>query len=163
MKGTKQLVCAVSVATMLFTGSVYAVSLQDLSSAASQLSQGTSTTTQGSSSLSSLTSLLSGGDSALTSSTMSNATGIMGYCLKQKLISATSTDNIKDQLMSKLGLSDASTAKKDTGYQQGLMGLLNTSDGQALNLNNIGSSELATKVKTKACDLVLKQGTSFLS
>ena len=30
-------------------------------------------------------------------------------------------------------------------------------------LNTLGSSPLAEKVKTKACDLVLKQGVNFLS
>ncbi|MDI5399884.1 DUF2501 domain-containing protein, partial [Salmonella enterica subsp. enterica serovar Kentucky] len=40
----------------------------------------------------------------------------------------------------------------------GLQGLLKTKDGQQLNLNNIGSTPLAEKVKTKACDLVLQQG-----
>lgn len=41
--------------------------------------------------------------------------------------------------------------------------MLTSKDGQQLNLNTLGSSPLAEKVKTKACDLVLKQGVSFLS
>lgn len=53
--------------------------------------------------------------------------------------------------------------KEDTSYLEGLQGLLTSKDGQQLNLNNLGSSPLAEKVKTKACDLVLKQGVSFLS
>ncbi|WP_117079430.1 DUF2501 domain-containing protein, partial [Klebsiella pneumoniae] len=48
-------------------------------------------------------------------------------------------------------------------YLEGLQGLLTSKDGQQLNLNTLGSSPLAEKVKTKACDLVLKQGVSFLS
>ncbi|MBV8042497.1 DUF2501 domain-containing protein, partial [Pluralibacter sp.] len=39
----------------------------------------------------------------------------------------------------------------------------NAQNGQQLNLSAIGNSPLAEQVKTKACDLVLKQGASFLS
>ncbi|WP_130943326.1 DUF2501 domain-containing protein, partial [Klebsiella quasipneumoniae] len=51
----------------------------------------------------------------------------------------------------------------DTSYLEGLQGLLSNNSGQQLNLNTLGSSPLAEKVKTKACDLVLKQGLNFLS
>ena len=53
--------------------------------------------------------------------------------------------------------------KRDTSYLEGLQGLLSNNSGQQLNLNTLGSSPLAEKVKTKACDLVLKQGVNFLS
>ena len=43
------------------------------------------------------------------------------------------------------------------------LGLLNAKDGQQLDLNTIGNSSLAKQVKTKACDLVLKQGMNFIS
>lgn len=93
---------------------------------------------------------------------MGNAAGILQYCIKQKLVSATNTENIKDKLLDKLGLNSAEK-QKQTDYTQGMAGLLQTKDGLALNLNNIGSTPLAEKVKTKACDLVLKQGVAFLS
>ena len=48
-------------------------------------------------------------------------------------------------------------------YLDGIQGLLKTKDGQQLNLDNIGTTPLAEKVKTKACDLVLKQGLNFIS
>ncbi|RLM22342.1 hypothetical protein BIY28_09515 [Brenneria goodwinii] len=38
-----------------------------------------------------------------------------------------------------------------------MAGLLNTSDGKLLNLNNIGNTPLAEKIKSKACDLVLNK------
>ena len=49
--------------------------------------------------------------------------------------------------------------------KQKLASVTNTENnsGQQLNLNTLGSSPLAEKVKTKACDLVLKQGVNFLS
>ncbi|MBG6248204.1 DUF2501 domain-containing protein [Candidatus Symbiopectobacterium endolongispinus] len=126
-----------------------------LSSAASQLGQNGDSITN-------LTGLLGGGTQALSAGSMGNAAGILQYCIKQKLVSATNTENIKDKLLDKLGLNSAEK-QKQTDYTQGMAGLLQTKDGLALNLNNIGSTPLAEKVKTKACDLVLKQGVAFLS
>ena len=93
---------------------------------------------------------------------MNNAAGILEYCAKNKLASVTSAENIKSQVLEKLGLS-APEQKEDTNFLEGLQGMLNTKDGEQLNLNNIGSTPLAQKVKTKACDLVLQQGMNFLS
>ena len=87
----------------------------------------------------------------------------MSYCAKQKLASATSTDNVKNQVLDKLGLSTPEKQKQDTSYLDGLQGLLNSNNGQQLDLNTLGNSSLAKQVKTKACDLVLKQGVNFLS
>lgn len=93
---------------------------------------------------------------------MNNAAGILEYCAKQKLASVTDTQNVKNQVLDKLGLS-APEQKQDTNYMDGIQGLLNAKDGQQLDLNTIGNSSLAQKVKTKACDLVLKQGMNFIS
>ncbi|MGL9750896.1 MAG: DUF2501 domain-containing protein [Symbiopectobacterium sp.] len=140
--------------SLLMTGNLQAANWQDtLSSAASQLGKNGSSTTN-------LTGLLGGGTQALSAGSMGNAAGILQYCIKQKLVSATNTENIKDKLLDKLGLNSAEK-QKQTDYIQGMAGMLQTKDGQALNLNNIGSTLLAEK--TKACDLVLKQGMAFLS
>lgn len=133
-----------------------------LSSAASELSKQSTTSSQSGTSLSSLTSLLNGGNQALSANNMNNAAGILQYCAKQKLASVTDAENVKNQVLDKLGLG-ATEQKQDTNYLDGIQGLLNTKDGQQLNLNNIGSTPLAEKVKTKACDLVLKQGMNFIS
>ncbi len=147
----------VAIASLLMAGGTQAAGWQDsLSSAASQLSQ------NGASS-GNLTGLLSSGTASLSSGSMTNAAGILQYCMKQKLASATNTENIKNQLMEKLGLNSAQAQKKDTDYTQGVAGMLKTADSQQLNLNNLGSTPLAEKVKTKACDLVLKQGIKFIS
>ena len=87
----------------------------------------------------------------------------MSYCAKQKLASVTSADNVKNQVLDKLGLSTPEKQKQDTNYLDGLQGLLNSKNGQQLDLNTLGNSSLAKQVKTKACDLVLKQGVNFLS
>ena len=161
MKATKRLLCcAVAASTLISTG-VFAASWQDsLSSAANELSK-QSTGSQSSTSLSSLTSLLSSNQS-LTSNSMNNAAGILEYCAKQKLASVTDTENVKNQVLDKLGLG-TTEQKKDTTYLDGIQGLLNAKDGQQLNLDTIGNSSLAKQVKTKACDLVLKQGMNFIS
>nr|WP_241666628.1 DUF2501 domain-containing protein [Jejubacter calystegiae] len=158
----KQAVYGAAMATMLVAGSASAANWQDqLSSAANELSSQSGS--QGGASLSQLTGLLNGGNQALSSNSMTNAAGVMQYCAKQKLASVTSTDNIKSQLMNKLGLEDTQKQNQQQDYQQGLQGLLNTGNGQQLNLESLGNSQLAEKVKTKACDLVLKQGKQFLS
>ncbi|WP_226571990.1 DUF2501 domain-containing protein [Mangrovibacter yixingensis] len=135
-----------------------AVNLQQLSSSAEQM-MGSNTST---SSTSSLTSLL-GSSNALSAGNMNNAAGILQYCMKQKLVNVTSADNVKNQLLNKLGLENQSSTSTSQDYQQGLAGLLNSKDGQQVNLDSLGNSELGKKVKTKACDLVLKQGNSFIS
>ncbi|MNC24711.1 hypothetical protein D3C75_727760 [compost metagenome] len=143
-----------------------AASWQDqLSSAANELSKSTSASNTGTTgnSVASLTSLLGGGTNALSADTMTNAAGILQYCMKNKLVSATNTDNVKNQLLDKLGLDSGTKESQPQDYTQGLMGLLNTGKDQQVNLNTIGNSSLAEKVKTQACDFVLKQGMNYLS
>jgi hypothetical protein len=168
VKLTKRMMYTAVLATALASTGATAASWQEkLSSAANQLSQNSGTTAAAQSggglSLSSLTNLLNGGNSALSSSSMTNATGVLEYCAKQKLVAATRADSIKEKLFDKLGLSDTQQQSQTQDYQQGLAGLLKTGNGQQLNLNNLGSTPLAEKVKTKACELVLKQGAKFIS
>ncbi|MDR8252503.1 DUF2501 domain-containing protein, partial [Acinetobacter baumannii] len=108
-----------------------------LNSAASQLS-GSNAQASGGMSVSSLTSLLNGSSQSLTASSMNNAAGILSYCAKQKLASVTSADNVKNQVLDKLGLSTPEKQKQDTSYLDGLQGLLNSKNGQQLDLNTLG-------------------------
>ncbi|WBU48759.1 DUF2501 domain-containing protein [Kosakonia pseudosacchari] len=165
MKFTQRLLCGAALGSALLTGFAQAASWQDtLSSAASELSQKStaSSSQQGGLSLSSLTSLLNGSNQALSAGTMNNAAGVMSWCAKNKLSSLTNTENVKNQVLDKLGLG-AAQQKQDTNYLEGIQGMLNTKNGEQLNLSNIGSTPLAEKVKSKACDIVLKQGVNFLS
>ena len=158
----KRTLCAAAAACALFSTGAMASSLTDsLSSAASQLG-GQSSSQQGGTSLSSLTGLLNGNSQALSASNMNNAAGILQYCANQKLADATDATNVKDKVLDKLGLS-GEQQKQDTDYTSGIQGLLNAQNGQQLNLSTLGDTELGKKVKTKACDLVLKQGASFIS
>lgn len=144
----------------LVSATASAVNLQQLSSSAEQL-MGSSSGSTSANSTSSLTSLL-GSSNSLSAGNMNNAAGVLQYCMKQKLVNATSADNVKNQLLNKLGLENQSSSTSQD-YQQGLAGLLNSKEGQQINLDSLGNSELGKKVKTKACDLVLKQGASFIS
>ncbi|MFU7652271.1 DUF2501 domain-containing protein [Klebsiella pneumoniae] len=163
MKSFKNSVIAALAVSALTLSGAHAASWQDsLNSAASQLS-GSNAQASGGMSVSSLTSLLNGSSQSLTASSMNNAAGILSYCAKQKLASVTSADNVKNQVLDKLGLSTPEKQKQDTSYLDGLQGLLNSKNGQQLDLNTLGNSSLAKQVKTKACDLVLKQGVNFLS
>lgn len=157
----KQFLISILTGALLVTGAAQAASWQEsLSSAASELTK-ESGTSQGGLSASSL-GLLSNSSQSLSAGTMNNAAGILEYCAKQKLASVTDTENIKNQVLGKLGL-DTQEQKADTNYMDGIQGLLNAQNGQQLNLSTLGNSSLAKQVKTKACDLVLKQGVNFLS
>jgi hypothetical protein len=156
------------IAAAMVAGSASAASWQDqLSSAASQLSQqnnstsSTSNTQNGGLSLSSVAGLLNGGDKAVTSNSMTNAAGVMQYCVQHNVVD-NNVSSVKDQVLGKLGLSSPTAQAQKTDYQQGLQGLLNTGNGQQLNLQSLSNSQMGEKLKTKACDVVLKQGKKYI-
>ena len=173
MKTTlRRLALTAGMLSFMATGTALAASWQDqLNNAATQLSQqnngNTQGTTQGNAgqnglSLSSLSGLLNGGDKAVSSTSMTNAAGVMEYCVKHNVIQ-NNANSIKDQVLSKLGLQNTTQQAQQTDYQQGLMGLLNTGSGQQLNLKSLSNTPMGEKLKTKACDVVLKQGKNFIS
>ncbi|WP_447871826.1 DUF2501 domain-containing protein [Serratia fonticola] len=163
MNTKHRLLLALSLTTVMATGSAQAAGLMDsLSSAATELSKSGGSTSSGGMSLSSLSGLLNGGDKALSSSSMTNAAGILQYCVQNNVLSANGTEAVKEQLLNKLGITSTANANSED-YQQGLGGLLNTGKGNTLDLNSLGTSQITEKVKQKACDLVLKQGMSFIS
>jgi len=132
--------------------------LGDLTSKASESlgsSQGAGTGGSGLGSLGSLGSSL--GLPSLGGDTASNAAGVLQYCAQNKLVNATSAENIKGQLMGKLGMEDSSSQQQDSGYQQGLGGVLSGSDGSSFDLN-----KLKGDLKEKACDYVLDNAPSLL-
>ena len=169
MKTTlRRLALTAGMLSFMATGTALAASWQDqLNNAATQLSQQNNGNTQGNAgqnglSLSSLSGLLNGGDKAVSSTSMTNAAGVMEYCVKHNVIQ-NNANSIKDQVLSKLGLQNTTQQAQQTDYQQGLMGLLNTGSGQQLNLKSLSNTPMGEKLKTKACDVVLKQGKNFIS
>lgn len=173
MKAAMKWVLAGSVTTALFSAVAGAASWQDqLNSAASALGQNNSSTTTtntsganaapAGNSLGALTGLLNGGSQSLSAGTMTNAAGVLEYCVKNNIVD-NNVSSVKDKLLGKLGLADTQKQQETTDYKQGLMGLLNTGNNQQVNLKALGETPMGKKVKTKACDLVLKQGKQFIS
>ena len=121
------------------------------------------TTGTGGLSLGALTGLLNGGDNGLKAESATNAAGVLEYCVKNNVLSTANATSVKDQLLSKLGIQSASGAQSEE-YQDGLGGILHTGQGNDLNLSNlgVGTAQLKQKLKTKACDVVLKQSKKLL-
>lgn len=90
------------------------------------------------------------------SGTASNAAGVLTYCMKNNYLNADKAVEMKDQLLGKLGLGQKEEPK-DTGYQNGLMGMVTGSNGQTFSLDKVKSS-----LKEKACDFVLNNAKSLL-
>lgn len=160
----RHILCAL--AALLLAGNVSAASWQDqLSSAANQLSQqnnGASGQQNGGLSMSSITSLLNSNDKAMSANSMTNAAGVMQYCVEHNVVK-NNVQSVKDQVLSKLGLDTTAAQQQKPDYTQGVAGLLNTGNGQQLNLQSLSNSPMGEKLKTKACDVVLKQGKNFIS
>lgn len=80
--------------------------------------QNNTATNNSDTSLTSLAGLLNGGDKALSSGTMTNAAGVLQYCVKNNLLSAGSTSAVKDQLLTKLGINNTASASSSTAKTQ---------------------------------------------
>lgn len=176
MTPSRRLLCALGVYAAMAGDMAQAASWMDSAanvanslnqSNANSGTQNSTATNNSGTSLTSLAGLLNGGDKALSAGTMTNAAGVLQYCVKNNLLSAGSTSTVKDQLLTKLGINNTASASSSTAktqdYQSGLAGILNTSQGNAVDLNALSTSQLTEKVKTKACDLVLKQSKNFIS
>ncbi|MGJ7563235.1 DUF2501 domain-containing protein [Variovorax sp. GB1R11] len=89
---------------------------------------------------------------AIGSSTMGNAAGVLQYCVKNNYLGGDAA-SVKDKLLAKI----TGQKPQETGFASGAKGLLKGGDGQTLNFKILSS-----KVKTKACDYVLKNATSLI-
>ncbi|MGJ7552987.1 DUF2501 domain-containing protein [Variovorax sp. RB3P1] len=89
---------------------------------------------------------------AIGSSTMGNLAGVLQYCVKNNYLGGDAT-SVKDKLLAKI----TGQKPQETGFASGAKGLLKGGDGQTLNFKILSS-----KVKTKACDYVLKNATSLI-
>ena len=94
---------------------------------------------------------------SMSSGSMGNAAGIIEYCLKNKYLGGSGVSQVKDGLLGKMPGGHAA-AQKDSGYLDGAKGLITGSDGKKTDL----TSGLTDPIKKQACELVLKQGQSFL-
>jgi len=89
--------------------------------------------------------------------TASNAAGVLQYCIERKFLGGDAAASVKDKLMSGAGLGDPAAAEADPGYQSGVQGLLQGSDGQSLDLDSVSG-----QLKDKACDYVLDNASSLI-
>lgn len=105
-------------------------------------------------SLGNLGSALSG--SSLTSGGLGNVTGLIQYCVQNNFLNAATASNVQNSLLGKLPGGASST---DPGYKQGANGILQTGNGQQLDLSSAGLQEAAKK---KVCDTILAQAKSML-
>lgn len=94
------------------------------------------------------------------SGSLGNVAGILQYCVKNNFLGG---DSGASGIASKL-LGKTQDGASNSDYLSGAEGLLKGKDGSTTNLSSIGggSSDLKSKLTTKACDLILKQGKSFL-
>ncbi|MFX1675644.1 DUF2501 domain-containing protein [Paraburkholderia sp. A2WS-5] len=105
-------------------------------------------------SLGNLGSALSG--SSLTSGGLGNVTGLIQYCVQNNFLNADTASSVQNSLLGKLPGGASST---DPGYKQGANGILQTGNGQQLDLSSAGLQEAAKK---KVCDTLLTQARSML-
>ncbi|MET0540751.1 MAG: DUF2501 domain-containing protein [Variovorax sp.] len=87
------------------------------------------------------------------SSTMGNAAGVLQYCVKNNYLAGGDANAVKDKLMGAV----TGQQPQQEGYATGAKGLLQGTDGQSFDLKNVSG-----KLKTKACDYVLKNAKSLV-
>ena len=80
-----------------------------------------------------------------------NAAGVLGYCVKNKVLSGGGATNALNGLMKKPGITSAS------GYSAGKAGDIVTGQGHKFSLNHLPS-----QAKSQACNAVLQQAPKFL-
>ena len=93
---------------------------------------------------------------SLTSSSTGNVAGVLEFCIKNNYLSGNSASSVKNSLMRKL---PGGSPSSDKGYSDGANGILNSSDGKALDLSGGGLKKQVTK---QVCDKILAQGKSLL-
>jgi len=87
------------------------------------------------------------------SSTMGNTAGVLQYCVKNNYLAGGDATAVKDKLLGMV----SGQQPQQTGFASGAKGLLQGSDGQSFDLKSVSG-----KLKTKACDYVLKNAKSLV-
>jgi hypothetical protein len=94
---------------------------------------------------------------SISGNTAGNAAGVLQYCIQNKYLGGTDASSVKDKLLDKVGIGSKQSQQQDTGYQQGLSGVLSGNGGSSFDLGKLKSS-----VKEKACSYVLNNASSLL-
>jgi hypothetical protein len=93
---------------------------------------------------------------SFTAGSTGNLTGILQYCVKNNYLGGGEASSLSDKLMGKLGGSSA--ASSDKGYQEGMKGVLTSTDGKQLDLSGGAGTAGLTK---QVCNQVLSQAKSL--
>jgi hypothetical protein len=104
--------------------------------------------------------VLGGNGDSFSSGSTGNVAGLLQYCVKNNYLGGSSgASGIAGKL---LGKTQGGSGNSD--YQSGLNGVLKGSNGHTTDLSSVGggNSGLKSKITTKACGVVLKQGQHFL-
>lgn len=88
---------------------------------------------------------------AMGGNTVGNAAGVLQYCVKNNYLGGDAA-SIKDKLLAKV----TGQPQQQTSFANGAKGLLQ-GDGKSIDLKSVSG-----KVKTKACDYVLKNAKSLI-
>lgn len=100
-----------------------------------------------------LAGLLGGAILNVASASAGNAAGVLGYCVKNNLLSGANASSVLGTLA---GRSDVTASP---GYRAGQSGLLQTGQAGAAPLS---LATMRGQLKTQVCNLVLRRATSFL-
>lgn len=98
--------------------------------------------------------LLGGGLGGIGQTTAGNAAGLLGYCVKNKLLGGSNATGAGSVLGRLTGRDDVT---ESPGYQAGQQGRVQTGNGRSFSLAGVRE-----QVKAQACDLVLNRARSFL-
>lgn len=102
--------------------------------------------------------------SSMQSGSMGNVAGLLQYCVKNNYLGgASGASGIQNQLLGKMGGHSNAAPTSDPGYMSGAKGILQGGNGKSMDLSSVGggSSDMKSKITSKVCDSVLKQGKSF--
>ena len=102
---------------------------------------------------------------SMTSGSMGNVAGLLQYCVKNNYLGgASGASGIQNQLLGKMGGASNPAATSGADYKSGANGILQAGNGKSMDLSSVGggSSDMKSKITTKVCDTVLKQGKSYL-
>lgn len=157
MKPTLHYAAAALLVTALFPIASAHAQLGDLLDKARGAGSGTSGRSDGagaSGALGGLGGVLSG--QSMTAGSTGNVAGILAFCIKNNYLKGNAASGVKDALMGKL---PGASAKSDSGYGDGVKGILNSASGNKVEL---GGGGLKAEVTRKVCDTVLSQAKSLL-
>ena len=97
-----------------------------------------------------LANMLGGGLPNVASTGAGNAAGVLGYCVKNNVLSGANAASVLGSLTGKTGVATS------PAYAAGQSGTLQTGN------STLSLATMKGQVKTKVCDLVLKRAKSFL-